>query len=57
MATSYAGTFNDTQTGLTYYSFTTVDTVTRNARYFSNIYFQDTNEYLYVQNGIFLVND
>ena len=52
----FAGNFIDSN-NLKYYNFTSVEPVSRNAIYYSNIYFPETQHYMYVVNGTFVVND
>lgn len=52
---SFIGNPFDSASGQVYYRFDSVEPLTRNGRYFVNVYFPDTNEYLYVQNGTFLI--
>ena len=54
---NFFGNLFDSATGQVYYNFTTVEPITRNGKYFANIYFPDTNEWMYVQNGTFIVQD
>lgn len=45
---NFNGTYFDPLTSQKYYNFTTAEPITRNGKYFSNIYFTESNEYLYV---------
>ena len=52
---NFFGNLFDSATGQVYYNFTTVERLTRNGKYFVNIYFPDTNEWMFVQNGTFTI--
>ena len=54
---NFAGSFIESSSNLKYYNFTTLEPVAKNGLYFINIYFPDTQQYMYVLNGQFVVND
>jgi hypothetical protein len=57
---NFFGTFNDSrdsQTSQIYYNFTTVEPIKRNGKYVTIVYFVETDQYMHVINGTFILND